>query len=160
MKKVLTVKKKIILICVVVGLILMAALIIGLLSISNLSELFTHSDDMIVQIFEETDQGTVEKLRVDLQPDTQAYRDIEIQIKANTYFVSPFQVSGEPRFGSNRTLIYVQIASTDLTHTQLLIVSDDGKILVSDKQGNFRQANVLSGSSATELYKALTEIVQ
>ena len=115
---------------------------------------------MTVQIFEETDQGSVEKLRVDLETDTQAYRDIEIQIKANTYFVSPFQVAGEPRFGSNRTWVYVQIASADLTHIQLLIVSDDGKILVSDKQGDFRQATVLNGSSGTELYKTLTEIVQ
>ena len=151
-------KKRIIIISI--AFLLVAVLLTGFLCVTNLSEIFTDGEEMIVQIFEETDQGSVEKLRVDLETDIQAYRDIEIQIKANTYFVSPFQVAGEPRFGSNRTWAYVQIASADLTHIQLLIVSDDGKILVSDKQGHFRQANVLSGSSATELYKALTEIVQ
>lgn len=151
-------KKRIIIISI--ALLLVAVLLTGFLCVTNLSGIFTDGEKMTVQIFEETDQGSVEKLRVDLETDTQAYRDIEIQIKANTYFVSPFQVAGEPRFGSNRTWVYVQIASADLTHIQLLIVSDDGKILVSDKQGDFRQATVLNGSSGTELYKTLTEIVQ
>lgn len=77
-------------IMVSIGLILIAALMIGLLSVSNLSEFFNHSGNIVVQIFEETGQGTVERFKVDLLPSSQAYQDIETQIKSNTYFVSPF----------------------------------------------------------------------
>ncbi len=153
------VKKKRFIFIISAAVVLIAILLICLLSVSNLSEFFTHSDNMIVQVFEETDKGTVERLKVDLQPSSQAYQNIKAQIEAHIYFLSIEQPVGYPEFGEYRTWIYMETISTDMTRAQLLMMANDGTILVFDAQGLSKSATVLSGSSGKELYQALSQII-
>ncbi len=141
------------------AVVLAAVLLTCLLSVSNLSAFFTHGDTMIVQVFEETEQGTVERLKVDFQPESQGYQDIRSQIEAHMYFLSNRSPVGSSEFGSYRTWIYLATGPLEMTRTQLLMIADDGTILVSDEQGVSKSAAVLSGSSGKELYQTLFQII-